>query len=151
MNFGLGMPNLAESGVRITCKLKIAGVSEQTFLLQVILTIHCSTNSLRICFLNLKITKHCFINRLLIIIIIRIRIRIINNSSKVIGVVSFVIHFLFIHHKYFGGQCNKHLLKGCTACNLPKITFYGVNMTQSSLKPPNKFKLLRFCLLEMSA
>nr|XP_033476965.1 vitellogenin 3, phosvitinless [Epinephelus lanceolatus] len=34
VNFGLGMPNLAESGVRITCKLKIAGVSERTFLLQ---------------------------------------------------------------------------------------------------------------------
>ncbi|XP_070687869.1 vitellogenin 3, phosvitinless [Pempheris klunzingeri] len=35
VNFGLGMPNLAESGVRITCKVKIAGVSAQTFLLQV--------------------------------------------------------------------------------------------------------------------
>ncbi|KAM9762856.1 vitellogenin 3, phosvitinless [Menidia menidia] len=35
VNFGLGMPNLAESGVRITCKAKITGVSEKMFLLQV--------------------------------------------------------------------------------------------------------------------
>ncbi|XP_044057060.1 vitellogenin 3, phosvitinless isoform X2 [Siniperca chuatsi] len=35
VNFGLGMPNLAESGVRMTCKVKITGVSAQTFTLQV--------------------------------------------------------------------------------------------------------------------
>ncbi|XP_070765014.1 vitellogenin 3, phosvitinless [Enoplosus armatus] len=35
VNFGLGMPNLAESGVRMTCKAKIIGVSAQTFVLQV--------------------------------------------------------------------------------------------------------------------
>uniref|UniRef100_A0A8D0B3Y5 Vitellogenin 3, phosvitinless n=1 Tax=Sander lucioperca TaxID=283035 RepID=A0A8D0B3Y5_SANLU len=35
VNFGLGMPNLAESGARITCKIKIIGVSAQTFILQV--------------------------------------------------------------------------------------------------------------------
>ncbi|XP_060934837.1 vitellogenin 3, phosvitinless [Limanda limanda] len=35
VNFGLGMPNQAESGVRITCKVKIAGVSAQTFVLKV--------------------------------------------------------------------------------------------------------------------
>ncbi|XP_054458092.1 vitellogenin 3, phosvitinless [Anoplopoma fimbria] len=35
VNFGLGMPNLAESGARISCKIKIVGVSEKTFLLQV--------------------------------------------------------------------------------------------------------------------
>ncbi|XP_060890985.1 vitellogenin 3, phosvitinless [Labrus mixtus] len=35
VNFGLGMPNLAESGVRISCKVKIFSVSAQTFLLQV--------------------------------------------------------------------------------------------------------------------
>ncbi|XP_071344089.1 vitellogenin 3, phosvitinless [Trachinotus anak] len=35
VNFGLGMPNLAESGVRMMCKVKIAGVSAQTFILQV--------------------------------------------------------------------------------------------------------------------
>ncbi|KAM3620307.1 uncharacterized protein V6R79_021373 [Siganus canaliculatus] len=35
VNFGLGMPNLAESGVRMTSKVKIIGVSAQTFALQV--------------------------------------------------------------------------------------------------------------------
>nr|XP_019936246.1 PREDICTED: vitellogenin-like [Paralichthys olivaceus] len=35
VNFGLGIPNLAESGVRITCKVKITGVSAQTFILKV--------------------------------------------------------------------------------------------------------------------
>ncbi|XP_075340505.1 vitellogenin 3, phosvitinless [Odontesthes bonariensis] len=35
VNFGLGMPDLAESGVKITCKAKITGVSEKNFLLQV--------------------------------------------------------------------------------------------------------------------
>ncbi|KAM4629403.1 vitellogenin 3, phosvitinless [Polymixia lowei] len=35
VNFGRGMPNLAESGVRMMCKVKIVGVSQQTFLLQV--------------------------------------------------------------------------------------------------------------------
>nr|AFA26671.1 vitellogenin C [Dicentrarchus labrax] len=34
VNFGLGAPNLAESGVRMTCKVKIVGVSAQTFILQ---------------------------------------------------------------------------------------------------------------------
>ncbi|XP_057697303.1 vitellogenin 3, phosvitinless [Corythoichthys intestinalis] len=34
-NFGLGMPNLAESGAKLTCKVKIVGVSAQTFLLQI--------------------------------------------------------------------------------------------------------------------
>ncbi|XP_053723141.1 vitellogenin 3, phosvitinless [Synchiropus splendidus] len=34
VNFGLGMPNLAESGVRMSCNLKIVGVSPQTFILQ---------------------------------------------------------------------------------------------------------------------
>uniref|UniRef100_A0A6Q2Y8M3 Vitellogenin domain-containing protein n=1 Tax=Esox lucius TaxID=8010 RepID=A0A6Q2Y8M3_ESOLU len=35
VNIGRGIPNLAESGVRLTCKVKIVGVSGQTFLLQV--------------------------------------------------------------------------------------------------------------------
>uniref|UniRef100_A0A668ABC6 Vitellogenin 3, phosvitinless n=1 Tax=Myripristis murdjan TaxID=586833 RepID=A0A668ABC6_9TELE len=35
VNVGRGMPNLAESGVRMMCKVKIAGVSAQTFMLQV--------------------------------------------------------------------------------------------------------------------
>ncbi|XP_071388725.1 vitellogenin 3, phosvitinless [Centroberyx affinis] len=35
VNFGRGMPNLAESGVRMMCKVKIIGVSAQTFMLQV--------------------------------------------------------------------------------------------------------------------
>ncbi|XP_076582051.1 vitellogenin 3, phosvitinless [Chaetodon auriga] len=35
VNFGLGMPNLAESGVRMSCKFKIVGVSARTFVLQV--------------------------------------------------------------------------------------------------------------------
>ncbi|AWP10878.1 Vitellogenin C [Scophthalmus maximus] len=35
VNFGLGMPNVAESGVRLACKVKIVGVSAQTFVLQV--------------------------------------------------------------------------------------------------------------------
>ncbi|XP_073332486.1 vitellogenin 3, phosvitinless [Pagrus major] len=35
VNFGLGMPNLAESGVRMTCRVKIVGASAQTFVLQV--------------------------------------------------------------------------------------------------------------------
>ncbi|XP_041647323.1 vitellogenin 3, phosvitinless [Cheilinus undulatus] len=35
VNFGLGMPNLAESGARISCKVKISGVSAQTFILLV--------------------------------------------------------------------------------------------------------------------
>nr|ADD63988.1 vitellogenin C [Thunnus thynnus] len=35
VNFGLGMPNLAESGVKMICKVKIIGVSAQTFSLQV--------------------------------------------------------------------------------------------------------------------
>ncbi|XP_038571649.1 vitellogenin 3, phosvitinless [Micropterus salmoides] len=35
VNFGLGMPNLTESGVRMRCNVKIIGVSEQTFVLQV--------------------------------------------------------------------------------------------------------------------
>ncbi|XP_062279606.1 vitellogenin 3, phosvitinless isoform X2 [Scomber scombrus] len=35
VNFGLGMPNLAESGVKMTCKVKIDGVSAQTFILLV--------------------------------------------------------------------------------------------------------------------
>lgn len=35
VNFGLGKPNRAESGVRITCKLTIKGLSGQTFILQV--------------------------------------------------------------------------------------------------------------------
>ncbi|XP_005800536.1 vitellogenin-like [Xiphophorus maculatus] len=35
VNFGLGKPNLAESGVRITCKISIVGIGEQLFLLQV--------------------------------------------------------------------------------------------------------------------
>uniref|UniRef100_A0A3Q3K2X2 Vitellogenin domain-containing protein n=1 Tax=Monopterus albus TaxID=43700 RepID=A0A3Q3K2X2_MONAL len=35
VNFGLGMPNHAESGVRMACKIKLIGVSEQTFVLQV--------------------------------------------------------------------------------------------------------------------
>nr|AVA30493.1 vitellogenin C [Scatophagus argus] len=35
VNFGLGMPNLAESGVRMTCRVKIVGASAQTFILQV--------------------------------------------------------------------------------------------------------------------
>ncbi|XP_034562594.1 vitellogenin 3, phosvitinless [Notolabrus celidotus] len=35
VNFGLGMPNLAESAAKISCKVKISGVSAQTFILQV--------------------------------------------------------------------------------------------------------------------
>ncbi|KAF3690845.1 Vitellogenin [Channa argus] len=35
VNFGLGMPNLAESAVKMMCKVKIAGVSAQAFMLQV--------------------------------------------------------------------------------------------------------------------
>ncbi|XP_024134082.1 vitellogenin 3, phosvitinless [Oryzias melastigma] len=35
VNFGLGKQNLAESGVKITCKVKITGASEQTYVLQV--------------------------------------------------------------------------------------------------------------------
>nr|QAA78850.1 vitellogenin C [Channa punctata] len=35
VNFGLRMPNLAESAVKMTCKVKIAGVSAQAFMLQV--------------------------------------------------------------------------------------------------------------------
>lgn len=35
VNFGLGLPNTAESGARMTCKFKIAGVSGKTFMLQV--------------------------------------------------------------------------------------------------------------------
>uniref|UniRef100_A0A673ZCL1 Vitellogenin 3, phosvitinless n=1 Tax=Salmo trutta TaxID=8032 RepID=A0A673ZCL1_SALTR len=35
VNIGRGMPNLAESGVRLMCKVKIIGVSAQTFLLRV--------------------------------------------------------------------------------------------------------------------
>ncbi|XP_068612952.1 vitellogenin-like [Brachionichthys hirsutus] len=35
VNFGLGLPNLAESAVRISCNFKISGVSAETFLLQV--------------------------------------------------------------------------------------------------------------------
>ena len=38
MNFGLGLPNLAESGVRMSCKLQIVGISAQTFALQVRVT-----------------------------------------------------------------------------------------------------------------
>ncbi|XP_068447341.1 vitellogenin 3, phosvitinless [Clinocottus analis] len=35
VNFGLGISNLAESATRISCRIKIIGVSQQTFLLQV--------------------------------------------------------------------------------------------------------------------
>ncbi|XP_029534705.1 vitellogenin 3, phosvitinless [Oncorhynchus nerka] len=35
VNIGRGMPNLAESGVRLVCKVKIIGVSAHTFLLRV--------------------------------------------------------------------------------------------------------------------
>ncbi|XP_047443415.1 vitellogenin 3, phosvitinless [Mugil cephalus] len=35
VNFGLGMPNLAESGVRLLCKVKITGLSATMFILQV--------------------------------------------------------------------------------------------------------------------
>uniref|UniRef100_A0A3P9LDY0 Vitellogenin n=1 Tax=Oryzias latipes TaxID=8090 RepID=A0A3P9LDY0_ORYLA len=35
VNFGLRQQNLAESGVKITCKVKITGASEQTYVLQV--------------------------------------------------------------------------------------------------------------------
>ncbi|XP_015826097.3 vitellogenin 3, phosvitinless [Nothobranchius furzeri] len=35
VSFGLNEPNLAESGVKIRCKAKISGVSNQTFLLQI--------------------------------------------------------------------------------------------------------------------
>uniref|UniRef100_A0A8C7LT01 Vitellogenin 3, phosvitinless n=1 Tax=Oncorhynchus mykiss TaxID=8022 RepID=A0A8C7LT01_ONCMY len=35
VNIGRGMPNLVESGVRLVCKVKIIGVSAQTFLLRV--------------------------------------------------------------------------------------------------------------------
>ncbi|XP_034035052.1 vitellogenin 3, phosvitinless [Thalassophryne amazonica] len=36
VNFGLGLPNLAESGVKMQCKVKIISMSEQSFLLQII-------------------------------------------------------------------------------------------------------------------
>ncbi|KAG8003726.1 Vitellogenin [Nibea albiflora] len=35
VNFGLGIPNLAEAAMRISCKVKITGMSDQTFSLQV--------------------------------------------------------------------------------------------------------------------
>ncbi|KAG7259865.1 hypothetical protein CRUP_005066 [Coryphaenoides rupestris] len=35
VNFGRGLPNLAESGVRLTCKVKIFGASAHAFMLQV--------------------------------------------------------------------------------------------------------------------
>lgn len=35
VNFGLGKPNLAESGVRMKCNLKIVGVSAKNFIIQV--------------------------------------------------------------------------------------------------------------------
>ncbi|XP_059197125.1 vitellogenin 3, phosvitinless [Centropristis striata] len=35
VNFGLGMPNLAESGAKMSCKLKITGASKDTFILQI--------------------------------------------------------------------------------------------------------------------
>nr|XP_057930076.1 vitellogenin 3, phosvitinless [Doryrhamphus excisus] len=35
VSFGLGMPNMAESRAKITCKVKIIGVTAQTFLLQI--------------------------------------------------------------------------------------------------------------------
>lgn len=35
MSFGLGKPNLAESGVKIMCKARITGASEETFILEV--------------------------------------------------------------------------------------------------------------------
>lgn len=38
------MPNLAESGVRMNCKVKITGVSAQTFILQVRVTIVSNIN-----------------------------------------------------------------------------------------------------------
>lgn len=38
------MPNLAESGVRMTCKVKIVGVSAQTFILKVRVTIDGNAN-----------------------------------------------------------------------------------------------------------
>lgn len=38
------MPNLAESAVRMTCKVKIAGVSAQTFILKVRVTIEGNAN-----------------------------------------------------------------------------------------------------------
>ncbi|XP_049588160.1 vitellogenin 3, phosvitinless [Syngnathus scovelli] len=35
VNFGLGMPNMAESGAKLTCKIKIVGASAQSFSLQI--------------------------------------------------------------------------------------------------------------------
>ncbi|KAI9519363.1 hypothetical protein NQZ68_029530 [Dissostichus eleginoides] len=35
VNFGLGQPNLAESGVKMMCKIKIVGISQETFTLHV--------------------------------------------------------------------------------------------------------------------
>uniref|UniRef100_A0A3P8VDW2 Vitellogenin 3, phosvitinless n=1 Tax=Cynoglossus semilaevis TaxID=244447 RepID=A0A3P8VDW2_CYNSE len=35
VKFGLGIPNVAESGVRLTCKVNIAGLSAQTFALKI--------------------------------------------------------------------------------------------------------------------
>ncbi|XP_033936675.1 vitellogenin 3, phosvitinless isoform X2 [Pseudochaenichthys georgianus] len=35
VHFGLGQPNLAESGVKMMCKIQIVGVSQETFILQV--------------------------------------------------------------------------------------------------------------------
>ncbi|XP_056131908.1 vitellogenin 3, phosvitinless [Lampris incognitus] len=35
MNFGLGLPNLAESGIRIACKVQITGISDKRYMLQV--------------------------------------------------------------------------------------------------------------------
>ena len=47
VNFGLGMPNLAESGVRMTCRVKIVGASAQTFVLQVRVTIQMFSECLK--------------------------------------------------------------------------------------------------------
>ena len=38
VNFGRGLPQLAESAVRLTCKVKIFSASAPTFMLQVIHT-----------------------------------------------------------------------------------------------------------------
>lgn len=90
MNFGLGMPNLAESGVKMTCKVKIVGLSAQTYTLEVRVIIKDGKN---------------FTENTLIIFM--------SDSYSA----SFVIYRLFMYHKSFSQSqvsFNNQLSKGCT-------------------------------------
>lgn len=64
VNFGLGKQNLAESGVKITCKVKITGASEQTYVLQVSYKKHASTLLLFFLFIS-KMPLAMFTRKLL--------------------------------------------------------------------------------------